>query len=308
MMAELILHHFDLSPFAEKARLMFGIKGLAWRSVEIPMLMPKPDLTALTGGYRKTPVLQIGADVFCDTRLIASELEKRHPHPTLFPGGHRGLSLALAAWSDRAFFEPGAGLSMGLNKRGLPAAVIEDRKAFFNFMDFDTLEREIPHLTTQLRAQADLVEQQLSDGRSYFLGDAPGLADIHAYFPVWMVRGNVPTAGAILAPYARLAAWENRMRAIGHGSRSPIEASEAHLIARNSAPASGGGIDSQDALGLAAGERVVVAPDDYGRDPVAGSLVTLTVHEVAIRRESTEAGPVVVHFPRIGYRIARSSD
>jgi hypothetical protein len=61
--AELILHHFDLSPYAEKVRTLLGLKALAWRSVQIPMVMPKPDLIALTGGYRKTPVLQIGADI-----------------------------------------------------------------------------------------------------------------------------------------------------------------------------------------------------------------------------------------------------
>ena len=306
-MTTLILHHFDLSPFAEKARLMLGLKGLAWRSVEIPMVMPKPDLTALTGGYRKTPVLQIGADVYCDTRLIAIELESRHPLPTLFPGGNRGLSLALAAWSDRAFFEPGAGLSMGLNKRGLPEAIINDRKAFFNFMDFDAIETEIPHLTTQLRAQADLVEQQLADGRDFVFGDAPGLADIHAYFPVWMARGNVPTAGALFERYTRLAQWEARMRQIGHGTRTAMSATEAHAAARSAKPAASGGVDKADALGLSAGDVVVVAADDYGRDPVEGELVTLTLHEVAIRREDPTAGTVVVHFPRIGYRVARAA-
>ena len=134
-MSELILHHFDWSPFAEKARLALGLKGLAWRSVQIPMIMPKPDLIALTGGYRKTPVLQIGADIYCDTRLIARELERRHPKPTLFPDGDVGVSLALSHWSDTAFFEPGAGLSMAL-AREVPDAVIADRKQFFNFMDF----------------------------------------------------------------------------------------------------------------------------------------------------------------------------
>ena len=48
-MADLILHHYPLSPFAEKIRLMLGLKGLSWRSVHIPMLMPKPGLVALTG-------------------------------------------------------------------------------------------------------------------------------------------------------------------------------------------------------------------------------------------------------------------
>jgi glutathione S-transferase len=300
-----ILHHFDLSPFAEKARLMLGLKGLAWRSVEIPLVMPKPDLTALTGGYRKTPVLQIGADIYCDTRLIATELERRYPEPSLFPDGHQGLSLALCAWSDRAFFEPGAGLSMGTNRNGLPKAIIDDRKAFFNFMDFDRLEVDLPHLTTQLVAQADLLDQQLADGRPYVLGARPGLADINAYFPIWMTRGNVPAAATLLQRFRHLAAWESRMQAIGHGSRSPLSGEAALTEARQSQPLPGAGVDPEDALGLAPGDRVEVTPDDYGRIPVAGELVTLALREVAIRRTDPRAGEVVVHFPRMGYRVER---
>jgi glutathione S-transferase len=303
--SELILHHFDLSPFAEKVRLMLGLKQLAWRSVEIPLVMPKPLLTALTGGYRKTPVLQIGADVYCDTRLIAAELEARHPLPTLFPGGQRGLSMALAAWSDGGFFEPGAGLSMGLNQNGLPEAVIKDRKAFFNFMDFDTLDQQIPHLTTQFRAQADLVEQQLRDGRHFMFGDVAGLADIHAYFPVWMARANVPTAAAMLAPYAHLQAWEARMKSIGHGTRRAMSAEHAHEVARNAPATPAAGVDATDPLRLEVGVRVAVTPVDYGRDPVEGELVSLSLHEVAVERSDARVGNVRVHFPRIGYRITR---
>ena len=99
-MAEPILHHFDWSQYAEQVRVLLGIKGLAWASVQIPMVMPKPDLTALTGGYRKTPVLQIGADIYCDTSRIALELESRWPEPSLYPDGGRGLALALA-WRRR---------------------------------------------------------------------------------------------------------------------------------------------------------------------------------------------------------------
>jgi glutathione S-transferase len=301
---DLILHHFNLSPFAEKVRLMFGIKRLSWRSVIIPMIMPKPALTALTGGYRKTPVLQIGADVYCDSKRIAVELESRFPNPSLFRGSQPGFSLALSAWSDRAFFEPGAGLSMALNRTGLPQEVIADRKAFFNFMDFETLDENISHLSTQLRAQASLLEEQLSDGRDYVFGAEPELADILAYFPVWMCRGHVPSADTILRGFTRLSGWERRMAAIGEGRREEMTASEAHLIARQSVPSEGRGVDPNDALGLRVGERVAVAADDYGRDPVVGELVTLQTNEVAIRRSAAEIGTVVVHFPRTGYRIA----
>ena len=82
-MTDIILHHYDTSPYAEKVRTGLGLKGLAWASVELPVIMPKPNLTTLTGGYRKTPVLQIGADIYCDSQLIMRELERRYPSSEL---------------------------------------------------------------------------------------------------------------------------------------------------------------------------------------------------------------------------------
>jgi glutathione S-transferase len=72
-----ILHHYDASPYTQRVLKMLGIKRLRWVSVRTPMLPPKDDLVALTGGYRGTPVLQIGADVYVDSQRIARELERR---------------------------------------------------------------------------------------------------------------------------------------------------------------------------------------------------------------------------------------
>jgi len=72
-----ILHHYPLSPYSEKARLAMGLKGLSWHSVEIPVWTPRPKLTPMTGGYRRTPILQIGADFYCDTLLILAVLDKQ---------------------------------------------------------------------------------------------------------------------------------------------------------------------------------------------------------------------------------------
>jgi glutathione S-transferase len=305
-MTDLILHHHDPSPFGEKVRLCFGLKGLAWQSVRVPMLPPRADLDPLTGGYRKIPVLQAGADIYCDTRLIARELERRHPDPTLFPQGGEGISLALAAWSDRSFFDPGAGLSMGLNRSLIPAEIIEDRKGFFNFMDFDRLEDDIPHLFTQFRANLAHVERMLADDRPFVLGERPSFADIDAYFPVWMARGNIGQAAQLLQPFARLRAWEARMDALPRGHRSEIDGGQALAVARAATPSAPIGVEADDPLGFAAGDRVVVAPDDYGRIPVSGELVTLTVDEVAVRLRPAAVGEVVVHFPRLGYRVERA--
>ena len=73
-------------------RIALGLKQAAWKSVDIPNVMPKPDLMPLTGGYRKTPVMQIGADIYCDTQLIMLELDKRLPTPPLPAQGPRGRS------------------------------------------------------------------------------------------------------------------------------------------------------------------------------------------------------------------------
>lgn len=302
-MATPILHHHDPSPFAEKIRLCFGIKGLAWRSVQVSMVMPRPALSALTGGYRKIPVMQIGADIYCDTRLIVRELERRYPTPSLFPGGSMGLSLALTAWSDRIFFDPGAGLSMGLNRSSIPSEVIDDRKSFFNFMDFDQLEQDIPHLRTQFRAGLAIVEMMLEDGRAYVLGESVSYADINAYFPIWMARGNFGDAAAVLAEWPKLRAWEQRMQSFGNGHRSEISADAALEEARDSHSEASSGVDVSDSLGLRHGCQVSVVPTDYGCIPVVGELRSLDGERVVVNLRSPETGEIAVHFPRLGYRV-----
>ena len=94
-MTDIVLHHYNESPYAEKVRCLLGYKQLDWRSVTVPMVAPKPDLTALTAGYRKVPVMQIGADVYCDTRLIAEVIEDLAPSPA---PAHRPA--ALVTWSN----------------------------------------------------------------------------------------------------------------------------------------------------------------------------------------------------------------
>ncbi|MCZ6525792.1 MAG: glutathione S-transferase family protein [Gammaproteobacteria bacterium] len=301
-MTKIILHHFDISPFAEKIRLVLGLKHLTWQSVQIPIIMPKPDLTVLTGGYRKTPVMQIGADIYCDTNRIALELEHRHPQPTLFPDGSAGLSMALSFWSNQTFFNHGAGLSMGLNTE-IPKPILADRKAFFNFMDFDKLPDELPHLFSQLMAHMSLVDDQLADGRPYLLGNELGWIDINAYFVLWMSQNNIPGIEDHLKHLTNITDWDSRIAELGHGQRSELDAKDAIVSAKNTEPPSGSGVDREDVLEFSVGDDVIVEPDDYGMVPVKGELITLNRHEISLRRRHPQTDEVNVHFPRAGYRI-----
>lgn len=303
--ALLILHHHDPSPFAEKIRVAFGIKGLAWRSVLIPMIMPKPDLTALTGGYRGTPVLQIGADIYCDSRLIIEVLEVLFPAPPLLKSGPLA-NFGLQHWSDETLFPSGAALAMHENRAQMPDALIADREAYFTDLDFAAFARDARHFHAQFSAHAALIERQLDDGRAFLFGDAPEWADINAYFPVWMANGHFPSSRRYLEPLKRLTAWRERMAAFGHGARTEIAAASAIDIARQASPlAVAAPADGSDESGFAAGDENAVWPIAHPDTTVEGCLIAISPGRITIAREDARAGAVHVHFPRIGYRTER---
>jgi len=297
-----ILHHYDASPFTQKALRMLGLKGLDWDSVETPMIMPKPDLTVLTGGYRGTPVLQFGADVYVDNMRIATELERRYPQPSLFPDGNPGLHQALVKWSD-AFFRCSLYLIIATQSRDWPEEFLADRKDLFFDIDFDAVSRDLDYHRAQLRAHAALLDQQLADGRDYLAGDSPSLADIHAFSVPWVSRAAMPEVNELFAGFTRLAAWEERVAAIGEGRRNPVDAAAAHAAAQQAEPVTEEAVDAGDAQDLQTGQAVTVAPDDARRGAVTGNLVLANALEVAVRHGNDTVGEVVVHFPRLGYRI-----
>lgn len=302
-MTDLILHHYDASPFTQRALRMLGLKQLAWRSVQMPMMPPKDDLVALTGGYRGTPVLQTGAQLYVDSQLIARRLEELHPQPSLFPGRDAGLQLALVKWSDQ-FFRTGLKLVLGALSDQWPESFRRDREHLFPDIDFAHVGAEAPHWRSQFRAHAWLLEQQLADGRAWLAGAAPSLADIHAQPFVTMLRGALPAVAAeLLDDFGALGAWERRVQALGEGQRTEIDARTAHGAAREASVPWSVDVDPRDAQGLRAGITVEIEPDDTQRGGSIGELVILRANEVAIRRSDDRVGTVLVHFPRLGYRV-----
>jgi glutathione S-transferase len=307
----IILHHFDRSPFSEKIRVIFGHKGLAWNSVRIPPIMPKPDLMPLTGGYRRTPVMQIGADVYCDTQIIIREIERRFPSPTLFPPGAAGIPWALGSWTDRAFFQAAVNLVFGTLGPKVPQAFIEDRSQLRGAkFDLDKMRAAIPQMRDQMRAHLGWIEAQLSDGRKWLLGDF-SVADVSAYMNVWYLRSSLSAeedqavAGldSLFAGLKQLAAWESRMRALGHGRREEMSGADALAIAAKADSETVAENDPDDPNGRKVGDKVRVVPDDYGRVEVGGEIVSLSAQHIAMRRVDERIGEIVVHFPRAGFLV-----
>ena len=187
----------------------------------------------------------------------------------------------------------------------VPPAFIEDRSKMMPGRDFRDIPKQAPHAREQVRALVATVESQLADGRQWLLGRAFSLADAACYHPLWFLR-VAPGAQALLGEFARVAGWMARLEAMGQGERQDVPATEALAVARAAEPAAPGTIDSREPNGLAAGMAVTVTADDYGFDPVAGTLVESSAEEIAIRREEPALGAVVVHFPRFGFRVART--
>jgi glutathione S-transferase len=298
-----ILHHFDQSPFSEKIRVIFGFKRIDWYSVRISRIMPRPDLTPLTGGYRRTPTMQIGADIYCDTQVIIRELERRFPTPTLFPAGNAGVPWALGMWTDRIFFQNTVNLVFGSIGGKVPRDFIEDREKLRGAkFDVEAMSALIPQMRDQFRAHVDWIESQLSDGRNWLLGQF-SLADVNAYMNVWYTRGTVPDIDQIFSGLPLVVAWENRIRALGHGMRIEMSSSEALEVAGKASPQTPVVADPKDPNGRQPGDMVVVVPDDYGKVQVRGEIVSLSAHHIAIRRKDERAGDIVVHFPRAGFFV-----
>lgn len=305
-MSDVILHHYPASPVSEKVRVALGIKGLAWRSVEIPRLPPKPDVMPLTGGYRRTPIMQIGADIYCDSHCILRELQRRHPEPTFFPGGAGGLPWAINRWTD-GLFDVAVRVSLGANADQLPEAFAKDRVRLFLGPqgDLNKVKADLPHTVAQLRAQFGWMDQRVSGGRRFMLGDQPGLPDALCYYLVWFVRGRWQGGPGLISEFSALEAWEQRVKAIGHGRPTEMTSTEALEVARNAAPMTPEQGDPRDAQGLKPGQRVSVVPDlDSGEPAVAGVVRYVDRDSIAILRDDARVGTVCVHFPRVGFRVA----
>lgn len=301
----MILHHYPTSPFAEKIRLIFGFKNISWQGVHIPMVMPKPDLTPLTGGYRKTPVLQIGADIYCDTALICDVLEHLVPSPSLYNAAPKGLVRSLAQWADTLLFpvamaynfQPkGAQHVMAGMPEDLVKAFAPDRQA----MRGGAARMPAADATAMYKSHLRRISSMLED-HLFLLGDTPCLADFSVYHSVWFTYAKVPVIDSILDATPLVRAWATRMAEFGHAEHETIPAAKAIEIAKHAHPLPLTDDVFQDEHGFPLGTQVTVAADSFGTEPTAGKLVAATRTRLTLERSDPLTGTVHVHFPRMGF-------
>lgn len=302
-MSGIILHHYGISLFSERVRLALGLKGVPWRSVDIPAMMPKPDLLPLTGGYRRTPVMQIGADIYCDTLLILAELERRHPEPSLYPEYSQGIAKAISWWADKSIFPPSLGVLAAMVGRNIPKDFVAERKAFGFPLDADEADALLHRHVQQGATHFGWLAEMLDDGRPFLLGSSPSAADLAAYCPVWLLKSRVGAKAEAMLRLTPLNDWYGRVTAIGHGSPEAMTAGDALALAYETKPDDLAAARGTDPSGLQIGSEVIVTPDDTGRDPVRGRLLAADAQHLTLRCEHPRVGEVNVHFPRAGFDV-----
>jgi glutathione S-transferase len=309
-MHDFILHHYDFSPFSEKIRTLLGHKNAHYKIVNIPIIMPKPDLVALTGGYRKTPILQHDNHIYCDTRLMARVIDEQFSGESIFPSGLSLTANTLAQWADQHLFS--VAVALAFSPAGFKAFRQHTPEKFVG--DFVNDRAKMREGGSGLSMGADTalqlmpiylrqIEQQLKDIGPYICGTQISIADFSIYHCLWFINNNAGVRG-LLEGYQQLNQWFESMKTIGHGSQTSIDAITAINIARSAQKVLFSKEDFLVVNGFSFGERVEIVPTDYGITAVTGELVVSKIDEVVIKRIDEKAGEVYVHFPRVGYKMS----
>ena len=303
---EVVFHEYALSPFSEKMRRIFAYKKIPYRSVDQPMWMPKPHLTPLTGGYRRIPVMQVGADVYCDTALMVRKLDRWHPDQAVVPTGLEGAVHAVEQWADKQLFMACVPLVFTSLADMLPPELIDDRKKMRPDLDMAVLVKGVPYGLAVLAASAGRLSATLAK-QPFLLGQSFTAADAAVYHCLWFVR-NAEAGAKALAAHAALGAWMQRIEAFGPGAPAPMKAEDALALAKAAEPrdAPTETNAAADPTSLRPGDAVAVRSDDLPQDVFRGTVRSITTEELVIERVTEDLGRLWQHFPRVGYVAERA--
>lgn len=304
MKNSLILHHYEKSPYAEKVRLMFGLTQSHWYSSITEIQPPRPGLDPLTGGYRRIPVAQSGADIFCDTALIAQEIADAHNAAALDITQLDDAALALVHQAEKEAFFSAIGAVPSLRLLGTmlrsfgPVGMYRFAKDRAALMQGGTVRPpKGDKAKAVFAALLQALEEQLQE-RSWIGGDEVSIADLAVYHPLWL---HVSCNRRELDAGPKVTDWYRRVAKLGHGQREELTRDQVFSIARESEPRP----LPTDATGEPdlIGTTVAVAPSDYGTVAVQGTLAACTEDRIILLRQTPEFGDLHVHFPRAGYSL-----
>ena len=255
-------------------------------------------------GYRRIPVLQIGAHFYCDSTLAFNVLAEVSDRLTWAGGLSATEELLRQDAEEQIFFAVIAAASPTSVLRFLAQDLglfgmfrfLKDRA---RMMKDSTLEKISQPVATRLIK--DFLEQLNSLLRleQFLSGAHVGYLDLCCYHPLWMASLISREARSAFPPLVR--AWMQRIAALGHGRSMLVSQHQIHDMVI--------GDGFQDLIGevtgpFRPGSLVSVRPTDYARDSTVGHLVVMDEHQCVIKRNLQSGAVVFLHFPIIGFEVA----
>lgn len=303
-MSEVVLHEYAISPFSEKVRRVLAYKGIPYRSVEQPIMAPKPDLTPLTGGYRRIPVMQVGADIYCDTALIIRRLDTLFPERPVVPVKEQGLAMMIEDWADHRVFSQAVPPVVVALADALPEGFFEDRGAMTPAFQKETLINAAPVAFEQIGHVLNYLDQQLQS-TTFVLGESFTVADAACFHTIKFLK-NDPSNEAHIDARPAVARWVKQIEDFGPGKVESMTPAEALAAARDASPSD---VDGASVVvdGYALGDTVTIIADDYGQEATSGKVTRILKNQISVVREDENLGSIAVHYPRAGYRVIKNS-
>ncbi|KAF7196875.1 hypothetical protein HII31_01793 [Pseudocercospora fuligena] len=337
---EIILFTYPESVFGRRMIRYLNLRRLPFTQIRVPPNMPRLILQERLGiNYRRIPIMSIGRDIYIDTRLMLAKLE------TFFPENRLGAEDAFGSGVEdllENFVIDGGPFWRTAGCIPPTAPLMKDevwKKDRFDgsgggFTKQALLDNRSWSIS-QLRIYYSLVEKMLEDGRQWILGgDNPGLAEIHAgWVHDWGVNmaqdirddsdGSTADMKRALSDieFPKLYDWVKRFRNAAEdaekenteGGRLQEGAdAEDQIVDRVLAAEfteQDPYFDESDVLGLSRGQRVTVAPVDFGfTHKDEGNLIGISKNEVVIEVQVPRGkGSLRLHYPRINFKILRKS-
>lgn len=297
-----ILYHYPMSPFSEKIRATMGVLDAEWHSVTVPASPPRSDLSPFIGGYRRIPVLQVGAQFYCDSQLAYDALVERTSElRVLSPEDEH-----FRQWAETDVFfavlsaqKPSTVMRFLIRELGVRGSLyfVRDRARMMRVSALNVLPTA--DSSSLIERYVAALSERLVD-QAFLSGLSPRYLDVCCYHPLWMAE-RVNSKVCLHWPEP-VRAWAKRMQALGHGSKLSTSDGDIEAAIRSDE------VDMTNwslAPGWRLGEAVVVSPLDYGLDPSWGQLTSLCDQRIVIRRRAPSGASIYLHFPRNGFSVTR---